>query len=390
MKKYPEIYNQTQILKDLCYEELNNKFNDADKEITKRLDFELDMIHKTNIEEILLCLHQAVVNLGITPSEIMVRGTMGNSLVVYLLGLSCINPIEWRLHPYLCFGINERRLKELIINISLESSIINSLIKELENNDYINKIVEAKWKNQNGALEDSKVKYFIIPKKEESNNEDLNNIINYIKKTDSHEITEYYTIYFSEMELLNNIKFFEDNINDFDLQNGKNINFNSKNNFYNNEVTDYINYCYKYNKKCGIWVLDSEPYKEMCKILKPKCFNDFVKILSLAHGSNTWSFYEKYIFDGNTLCIENLISNRDEVFDELINHGISIEDAFFITEDVRKGKGIGSYKELLEKKGLSKLFIDFCDNVEYLFPKAHAINYMMIYWKILWYKLRNK
>ena len=74
----------------------------------------------------------------------------------------------------------------------------------------------------------------------------------------------------------------------------------------------------------------------------------------------------------------------------LISKGIDREEAYTIMESVRKGKGIDRFtewREDMQKAGVPEWYIDSCNKIRYLFPKAHSAHYALSSWRILYYKL---
>ena len=83
------------------------------------------------------------------------------------------------------------------------------------------------------------------------------------------------------------------------------------------------------------------------------------------------------------------------MYPRIVNHSVNKNEAYEIMEDVRKGKGISkclkyyNYKTLLECN-LPDWFIDSCNKIKYLFPRAHAISHTLLAWKLIWFKIHYK
>ena len=79
----------------------------------------------------------------------------------------------------------------------------------------------------------------------------------------------------------------------------------------------------------------------------------------------------------------------------LSNNGIKPIDAFKIMELVRKGRQKkmkdkwDEYKKLLKEAKIPDWYIDSCDKIKYMFPKAHATAYVSAAWRIAWYKINK-
>ena len=134
---------------------------------------------------------------------------------------------------------------------------------------------------------------------------------------------------------------------------------------------------------------------EISNKVKPKNFDDLVKITSLAHGTNAWNDNAESLMNNEASNLSEIVSNRDDLFDILVNHNVSKNEAYEIMEDVRKGKGISKcskyydYESLL-KSGIPEWLIDSCNKIKYLYPRAHAISYTLLAWKLIWFKIHYK
>ncbi len=117
------------------------------------------------------------------------------------------------------------------------------------------------------------------------------------------------------------------------------------------------------------------------------CFSDLVAISAMLHGSCIWENNIKLIRkDG--IRIKDLISSRDDVMQALISKGMQREQSYMIMNRVRKGKGLTAEMEnAMRSAGVPAWFVDTCKKVRYLFPKAHAVEYTLLYWKLAYYKL---
>ena len=77
----------------------------------------------------------------------------------------------------------------------------------------------------------------------------------------------------------------------------------------------------------------------------------------------------------------------------LSNHGMKPKDAFKIMEFVRKGKakkdkeGWAAWKQKMIDAGIVSWYIDSCEKIQYMFPKAHACAYVMSAMRIAWFKV---
>ncbi len=72
----------------------------------------------------------------------------------------------------------------------------------------------------------------------------------------------------------------------------------------------------------------------------------------------------------------------------LIGKGVESEQSFKIMEAVRKGKGLTpQWEELMKEHDVPDWYIWSCKKIKYMFPKAHAAAYVMMAYRIAWYKI---
>lgn len=127
--------------------------------------------------------------------------------------------------------------------------------------------------------------------------------------------------------------------------------------------------------------------RKMLKIAKPKSFNDLILMSGLSHGTDVWSDNaEELVKQGKKL--KDCVCCRDDIMRDLIEWKLDPLDAFKIMEKVRKGKGLTNEEEKeLQEKNVPNWYIDSLKKIKYMFPKAHATAYVIMAWRIAWYKL---
>ena len=72
----------------------------------------------------------------------------------------------------------------------------------------------------------------------------------------------------------------------------------------------------------------------------------------------------------------------------LIRMGVEPSESFTIMESVRKGKGLRpEWEETMKQHDVPDWYIWSCKQISYMFPKAHAAAYVMMAYRIAWYKV---
>ena len=133
----------------------------------------------------------------------------------------------------------------------------------------------------------------------------------------------------------------------------------------------------------------------MLETIKPKTYNDIIKVSGLSHGTDVWAgnaeALVKGLIDGfPKVEFKDVIGCRDDIMIYLIAKGVPAADAFKIMEQVRKGKGINDDQvKLMKDNNVPDWFVWTCKKIKYLFPKAHATAYVIMALRIGWFKVHR-
>lgn len=423
-KNYPAIDGAAQKLRELCMNALEGKYQDCPEQARERVEWELAAIHNTGMESYILQIRELLDISGLRPCDISGRGTAVGSMVVYLLGISEIDPIKYNLAPETIFGIKANREIDIDVNVpnhrwqevrqkldrvtgirravaggmlnTVSATLAEAMIERYEQDEeyYYDEEIRnrLRWNiscnyTDRGMHPGGMV---IFP-----NSCDYENIIPTVRIAGGNETTyfhphsidrsfiKYDLLKHESLEMLSELadrtgvsledvptecpevlKLFEPD------ENGQVCNCTDLPEFRSNFV------------------------KNMVEVLKPTGLEELAKIAALSHGTGCWLDNGERLVAENGISLSELIATRDDVFDYIISLGIDRTTAHEISEAVRKGivaRGKNSkwqsWKKQLLAAGAPEWYVWSCEQIRYLFPRAHCLSYMYMTMRLGWFKV---
>lgn len=403
-------------MKHICKEKLLSLYGaNPPFSFVERLDDELSLADRGNISTIYMLLHHLSVRLRESGGKIGLRGTLGSTLISFLLGITDINPLPahyrcpdcgytalvckdsgYELHQDTCPNC-DALLRGDGHDIPYETCLELAQVKPIETLD-INVSASAWGKAVSFLVEflgqdriacacewNNPVCFMLLP--EGMNFEDVtptaeleSPVCGVRKRTvlPGYELTP---------ALLRVILLSYD---DYDR-----IRWLHRITGIKSEDIDYsdpnIYKLFQNLDTCGITGFSTDRSKEILQKCKAMQFSDLVRICGMTFGTDVWENNGEQLLQSHSF--RDLIFTRDDIFLTLRKHGITSKTAQAVMECVRKGK---FYEDTDQNHNLAQQllradvhawYVESMRKIHYLFPKAHAANYAKMAATLAWFKV---
>lgn len=325
--------------------------NPLPKEVQERLELELKSINSNGFDIVYWILMKLVDKSKEYGYPIGNRGSIGSSFVAYLLNITECNPLPREYNgfniPFEIFaGVNFNKTLDITLNVAqdIHKSIceyLDELLKEIyktseyiENNDYCTDFKRSIVTKEGKELATISIvtHSLLTPLKE------LWNLTNIEPRK----------------VLLDEKK--EEVIKIVDLL--------IKEQFYSSVDLEVLS-----DIKSKIAIDDIDKLVELVGVL-------------FGTGKNT----QDAIIENISTDLLQIISSRDDIMVYLMQNKIERKQAYDIMENVRKGKGITEEMEvIMQKHNIPDWYIELCNKINYIFPKAHNVDRAMLEYKVAWY-----
>ena len=128
----------------------------------------------------------------------------------------------------------------------------------------------------------------------------------------------------------------------------------------------------------------------MLQETQPTKFDTLIRLSGFSHGTDVWLGNARDLILSKTATVSEAIGCRDDIMLYLIKCGMPEKRSFKIMEAVRKGRGLpDGAEDEMRAAGVPDWYIGSCKKIKYLFPKAHATAYVMMAFRIAWFKVHE-
>ncbi len=135
--------------------------------------------------------------------------------------------------------------------------------------------------------------------------------------------------------------------------------------------------------------------RQMLVDTQPGQFDTLVRLSGFSHGTDVWAGNIHDLIVSGKATVDETIGCRDDIMIYLISKGMEPSLAFKTMEAVRKGKVKkqgsfpGDAEQQMHDMGVPDWWIESARKIAYLFPKAHAVAYVMMAFRIAWFKVHE-
>ena len=322
-------------IKEKCYKKVKAIYGEnLPYDIEERLKLELDSIIKNNFEIKYLVTSEVAKKSKEMGYLSYTRGSVGNSLVAFLLEITDFNPIKYNLPFEMFAGIKYD--KEPDIEIYISEEIIEKILDEVKN---VKEEIKIRGTNLPTFLKKLQDETNINPQNIDFNDKDT---LNLFAKADTRGVFDFSSDFMINMLKQVKIRNFNDLVCVSALSHGT-----------------------------GTWTQNAEYLIRNSGIPIDRLVSNRADVMNYLMEND---IDIKNAYDITEFIRKGKAYKANDIFD------YSDLKAEFQTK-------WEEYKKILEKHHIPPYYIDSCEKIKYLFPKSHSITNVENAFRLAWYKV---
>ena len=368
-------------LEKLVYEKAAERYGDIlPNEVAARISKELDLIPSDVFAKYMLMNAKLVASEIFSDGKRFCRGTADNSFINNLLGVSNLNPLGkefggYDLEPEFFYGVEKKRIAPNL-EIVCQPSKVDQVEDAIRALPWVKDVLLASNYGDESPLH----KYLVIAEGVDADDlpvitlDSGQRVLGYdVYTIDSEKLLVCNIIGINRLDILADLE---------ERTHASSVDIDHE----DSKVSELL--MSGDDGFSSFFDPDSKEYLDtMTNQINIRNVEDLTTVFALMCDTNVWYENLDELMKGGVIVQDDIIATREQCFRYLRKNGIGSEDAFRITESIRKGRGISDDdKKLLEMSGIPEWFIGFVGKVKYMFPEGHAINYAKAIWEQAYFK----
>lgn len=367
------------------------------KEAKRLLQWELGQIKDRNLAVIFSHLHTYMKEMNLRAEDIKFSGGVLSSLVAYILGITCLNPVTYGFATESFYG--DYKKGAFVPEVPYVALMVSPTVRQqsfpvLNNLPGIGEVAELGWESQ----------YLIafLPREKAPDVGPVYCKANGQLCTVFHQVAyeKCWVWEFSAWNVLEHLamlyKMTGVNPADIPLEDEETVNYLREGEIYscaqkyNPTLTDGSEL---HLEMLGLGFEESTPgekkrksksiYKEMVEALNPTSFHDFAKIYGLLRGTGTWSDKIQEMVQAGELSKKNILASREDVREYLKTKGIPSEKVGGLPHHPRNSGALNSY---LPETGVDDWFLKSCMEIGNLWARHSVMQNTLIFWRLAYFR----
>lgn len=143
--------------------------------------------------------------------------------------------------------------------------------------------------------------------------------------------------------------------------------------------------CIQKQNNLGLLNSEEKLSQEILGKLANLRFSDLVRASAMAHGTNVWQGNAENLITAHPFC--SLIGDRDDILLTVQKYGVDRETAYAVMTEVRKGRFSQGHLFAQKLENVPQWYQESLYKIRYLFSRSHIAHYMKTALSLAWFKI---